>query len=212
MDEAKTTILGDARAAVDHLKTALSSADTNARRKAKQDFSYGVEELVAVLIAAPPDASEVATACAIIAAACRVARAHGERVAADTNPAEIAIVDAWYIGEVLRRVPEERLAPAVRGQLLQALDTLREFDAPRVRKMIQSNRRMSDREVDEFLRNRVLERPLSQAAPPACRGRPVLRSRCGRHESEYAATFGRAPTMPSSVREKDVCRDKPAVS
>ena len=154
MDEAKTTILGDARAAVDHLKTALSSADTNARRKAKQDFSYGVEELVAVLIAAPPDASEVATACAIIAAACRVARAHGERVAADTNPAEIAIVDAWYIGEVLRRVPEERLPPAVRGQLLQALDTLREFDAPRVRKMIQSNRRMSDREVDAFLRNR----------------------------------------------------------
>ena len=154
MDEAMTTILGDARAAVDHLEAALSGADANAHRKAKQDFSYGVEELVAVLIAAPPDASEVATACAIIAAGCRVARAHGERVAADTNPAEIAIVDAWYIGEVLRRVPEERLPPAVRGQLLHALDTLREFDAPRVRKMIQSNRRMSDREVDEFLRNR----------------------------------------------------------
>ena len=61
-----------------------------------------------------PGRELVATACAIIAAACRVARAHGERVAADTNPAEIAIVDAWYIGEVLRRVPEERLAPAVR--------------------------------------------------------------------------------------------------
>jgi len=68
MDEAMTTILGDARAAVDHLEAALSGADANAHRKAKQDFSYGVEELVAVLIAAPPDASEVATACAIIAA------------------------------------------------------------------------------------------------------------------------------------------------
>src|SRR2546427_5591798 len=130
MDEAKTTILGDARAAVDHLKAALSSADTNARRKAKQDFSYGVEELVAVLIAAPPDASEVATACAIIAAACRVARAHGEWVAADTNPAEIAIVDAWYIGEVLRRVSEGRRAAAVRGQFLQAPRPPRRFVAP----------------------------------------------------------------------------------
>src|SRR2546426_3458636 len=119
MDEAIATILGDARAAVDHLKAALSSADANAHRKAKQDFSYGVEELVAVLIAAPPDASEVATACAIIAAACRVARAHGERVAADTNPADIAIVDAWYIGEVFRRVSQGRLAPPVRGPLLQ---------------------------------------------------------------------------------------------
>src|SRR3989442_15336065 len=115
MDEAKTTILGDARAAVDHLKAALSSADTNARRKAKQDFSYGVEELVAVLIAAPPDASEVATACAIIAAACRVARAHGERVAADTNPAGIAIGDAWYIGEVLGRGSPRRGSPPRRG-------------------------------------------------------------------------------------------------
>jgi len=149
-----STILRDARAAVDHLEAALSSADADAHRKAKQDFTYGVEELVAVLIASPPDASEVAAACAIIAAACRVARAHGERVAADTNPAEIAIVDAWYVGEVLRRVPEERLPLTVRGQLLHALDTLREFDAPRVRKMIRSNRRMSDREVDAFLRNR----------------------------------------------------------
>ena len=148
------TVLGDARAAVDHLEAALSSVDANVHRKAKQDFSYGVEELVAVMIVSPPDAPAVEVACATIAAACRVARAHGERVAADTNPAEIAIVDAWYIGEVLRRVPEERLPPAVRGQLLHALDTLREFDAPRVRKMIQSNRRMSDREFDEFLRNR----------------------------------------------------------
>src|SRR2546426_11548113 len=123
MDEAKTTILGDARAAVDHLKAALSSADTNARRKAKQDFSYGVEELVAVLIASPPDASEVATACAIIAAACRVARAHGERGAADTNPAGIAIVDAWYIGEVLRRGSGGRLPPRGLGRLFLAPST-----------------------------------------------------------------------------------------
>jgi len=154
MDEAIMTVLGDARAAVDHLEAALSSVHANVHRKAKQDFSYGVEELVAVMIVSPPDAPAVEVACAIIAAACRVARAHGERVAADTNPAEIAIVDAWYIGEVLRRVPQGRLPPAVRGQLLHALDTLREFDAPRVRKMIQSNRRMSDREFDEFLRNR----------------------------------------------------------
>jgi hypothetical protein len=146
MDETIRRVLGDARAAVDHLETALSSVEVNARRKAKREFCYAVEELVALLIRSPSDASEVATASAIIAAACRVARAHGERVAADTKPAAAAIVDAWYMGEVLRRVPVERLPPDVRGQLLHALDILREFDAPRVQKLIPSNWRISERE------------------------------------------------------------------
>src|SRR5437762_6370965 len=35
-------------------------------------------------------------------------------------------------------------------------------------------------------------------------------NRCGRHESDHAVTFGRATPMPSSVREKPVCQDKPA--
>ena len=109
---------------------------------------------MALLIGSPADASEVKTACTIIAAACRLACAHGQQVAADANPTDLAIMDAWLMAEPLRRIPEDRLPPDVRGQLLHALDTLREFDTARVRKMILSNTRMSDREVDELLRKR----------------------------------------------------------
>jgi len=153
MDEDMTT-LRDAQAAVDQLGIALSSADPQAHRRARQEFSYAVEEMVAMVIGSPREPSRVQIACAIIAAACRVARAHGERVAKDTNPADIAIFDAWAFREILRRVLEERLPPDVRGQLLHALDALREFDTHRVRDMIRSYTGMSDREVDELLRKR----------------------------------------------------------